>query len=609
VSRFTTLVEGFVCCGVVTSSSLVLAAGPALAAPQDSRPACTASHTPGVMHCLALVRTDVRPLLVASPLQPPAGYGPSSLRAAYGLPASGGSGQTVAVIDAYDDPDAAADLAVYRSEYGLPPCTAVSGCFSKVNEEGQASPLAAASGQTGWATEESLDIDMVSAICPDCHILLVEAKSPGISDLGVGLNSAVRLGAKFVSNSYGGSEYSSEISDDSAYFDHPGVAVIVSAGDNGYGTSYPAASRYVTSAGGTSLTPTQTSRGWTETVWSGTGAGCSAYEAKPAWQNDAGCGRRTDNDVAAVADPNTGVAVYDTYDQGGWIEVGGTSVSSPVIASVYALAGTPAAGTYPASYPYGHVSRLNDVTSGSDGDCARKYLCTAGPGYDAPTGWGTPDGTMAFTSGNVITVTNPGNQASVTGTPVRLRVRASDQAADQILGYAATGLPPGLSIDSSSGLISGKPAAVSSSVVTATATDGTGAAAAATFNWTVDAVGPIRSALPGRCADDYHDDAANGTKVDIRTCHGSAAQRWTVSPDGTLRIQSKCMNVTANGAKIQLWKCAGGGNEVWTAGADSALVNPRSGKCLEDPHSSTVNGTQLQIGVCVGGRSQMWQLP
>ena len=618
MSRCTALVSDLVRNGAVASSLLVLVLvlvpGRAVAVgPLDTRPACDASYTPKVMHCLVIVRTDVRPLLAASPQQTPAGYGPASLRAAYSLPASGGSGQTAAIVDAYDDPGAAADLAAYRAEYNLPACTAASGCFRQVDESGQASPLPEASGQTGWATEESLDIDMVSAICPDCRIILVEANSPDMTDLGVAVNAAVGLGAKFVSNSYGGSEYATEALDDTLYFNHPGVAVVVSAGDSGYGASYPAVSPYVTSVGGTSLTTAQNARGWTETTWTGTGSGCSAYELKPAWQDDTGCTRRTDNDVAALADPSTGVAVYDTYDQGGWIEVGGTSVSAPLVAGVYALAGAPATGTNPASYPYRHVTSLNDVTSGSNGACGTAYLCATAAGYDAPTGWGTPDGTAAFISGNVITVTNPGNQASSTGIAVSRTVRAYGSAAGQILSYTATGLPAGLTIDPSSGLISGTPTTVSSSNVTVTVTDGTRAAAAATFGWTVDAAGPIRSALSGRCVDDYRDDAANGSKVGTWTCDGGTAQRWTVSPAGTLRINAKCVDITgnstANGAKIQLWKCSGGGNQVWTAAAGSTLVNPRSGKCLDDPHSSTVNGTQLQIWACTGGRNQIWQVP
>jgi hypothetical protein len=388
------------------------ATGTAALTASDYHRACPVTSRPGQMSCMALVRRAAVAGAVAGPGAaapdgPPAGfgYGPASLQSAYKLPsATAGAGRTVAVVDAYDDPSAAADLATYRSDWGLPACG--TGCFTKVNENGQASPLPAAAGTSGWATEESLDLDMVSAICPNCHILLVEASSTSITDLGTAVNSAVRLGADYVSNSYGGSESSSDPTFDADYYRHPGVAVTASAGDDGYGVSYPASSQYVTSVGGTTLTTAGGARGWTETVWGsaaggeGTGSGCSADEAKPSWQKDTGCARRTDNDVAADANPNTGVAVYDTYGgESGWLEVGGTSASSPIIASVYALAGTPAAGTYPASYLYQHASSLFDVTSGADGTCAPAYLCTAEAGYDGPTGLGTPDGTAAFTSG------------------------------------------------------------------------------------------------------------------------------------------------------------------------------------------------------------------
>jgi hypothetical protein len=367
-----------------------------------------------------------------------------------------------------------------------------------VNENGQASPLPAAASTTGWDVEESLDIDMVSAVCPLCHIILVEANSESMADLGTAVNSAVNLGAKYVSNSYGGSESASDPSFDSSYFNHPGVAVTASAGDNGFGVSYPAASPDVVAVGGTSLSTAANTRGWTESVWGssaggeGTGSGCSADSAKPSWQKDAGCARRTNNDVAADANPNTGVAVYDSYSQGGWLEVGGTSASSPMIASVYALAGTPAAGTNPASYPYAHTSSLFDVTSGADGSCSPAYLCTGAAGYDGPTGLGTPNGTAAFTSstaGNTVTATSPGNQTSTVGSAVSLQVHATDSASGQTLTYSATGLPAGLSVNSSTGLISGTPSAAGTFSVTVTARDTTGASGSASFIWTVNATG------------------------------------------------------------------------------------------------------------------------
>ncbi|MGW7253012.1 S53 family peptidase [Streptomyces sp. NPDC054834] len=337
----------------------------------------------------------------------PSGYGPSDLQSAYGLTsaaASNGSGETIAIVDAYDDPNAEADLAKYRSYYGLSACTTANGCFKKVSQTGSTTSLPSAN--TGWAEEISLDLDMASASCPNCNILLVEATSATMANLGTAVNRAVTLGAKYVSNSYGGSESSSDTSYDSSYFNHPGVAITVSAGDSGYGAEYPAASKYVTAVGGTALSEaSSTTRGWTETVWKtssseGTGSGCSSYDTKPSWQTDTGCTKRTISDVAAVADPATGVSVYDSYGiTSGWYTFGGTSASAPIIAGVYALAGTPSSSSYPASFPYAAAgtSALNDVTSGNNGSCSTTYLCTAQSGYDGPTGWGTPEGISAFT--------------------------------------------------------------------------------------------------------------------------------------------------------------------------------------------------------------------
>ncbi|MFG3022115.1 peptidase S8 [Streptomyces sp. NPDC048254] len=335
----------------------------------------------------------------------PSGYSPTNLRAAYGLTsaaASNGSGETIAIVDAYNDPNAETDLATYRSYYGLSACTTANGCFKKVSQTGSTTSLP--SSDAGWSEEISLDLDMASAICPNCNILLVEATSATMANLGTAVNEAVTLGAKFVSNSYGGSESSSDTSYDSSYFNHTGVAITVSAGDSGYGAEYPAASKYVTSVGGTKLATSSTTRGWTETVWKtssteGTGSGCSAYDAKPTWQTDTTCTKRMISDVSAVADPATGVSVYDSYGvTAGWYTFGGTSVSAPIIAGVYALAGTPSSGSYPAKFPYNYAgtSYLNDVTSGNNGTCTTSYYCTATTGYDGPTGWGTPEGTTAF---------------------------------------------------------------------------------------------------------------------------------------------------------------------------------------------------------------------
>ncbi|MDT4989889.1 MAG: hypothetical protein QOI74_3983, partial [Micromonosporaceae bacterium] len=311
---------------------------------------CAAPGTPRVMRCLSLRRTDVKTALAVVPNATPAGLGPAQLTSAYKLPA-GGSGATVAIVDAMDNPNAEADLAVYRTQFGLPACTTANGCFTKVNENGAAAPLPAA--DAGWAGEIALDVDMVSAVCPNCKILLVEANAPTTTDLYTAVDYAAAH-AKYVSNSWGGPEYSGQTTDD-VHFNHPGVAITVSSGDNGTGSEYPSSSRFVTSVGGTSLRTATNARGWTESAWNGAGSGCSAFDAKAIWQTPATtCTRRASSDVSAVADPATGVAVYLTFGSGGWNVFGGTSASAPIVASIYALAGTPGASDFPASYPYSH---------------------------------------------------------------------------------------------------------------------------------------------------------------------------------------------------------------------------------------------------------------
>ncbi|MEU8907416.1 S53 family peptidase [Streptomyces mirabilis] len=390
-----------------TSTSSKVTWSPACSTPAKGRMACKALRVTGGTTAFQKANAHADAVTPkAADAATPSGYGPSNLQSAYGLTsaaASNGSGETIAIVDAYNDPNAEADLAKYRSYYGLSACTTANGCFKRVSQTGSTTSLP--SSDTGWSEEISLDVDMASAICPNCNILLVEATSATMANLGKAVNEAVTLGAKYVSNSYGGSESSSDTSYDTSYFNHPGVAITVSAGDSGYGAEYPAASKYVTSVGGTALSTSSNSRGWTESVWEtssteGTGSGCSSYDAKPTWQTDTGCSKRTIADVSAVADPATGVSVYDSYGvTAGWYTFGGTSASSPIIAGVYALGGTPSSGSYPASFPYASAgtSALNDVTSGSNGSCGSSYLCTAKSGYDGPTGWGTPEGVAAFT--------------------------------------------------------------------------------------------------------------------------------------------------------------------------------------------------------------------
>ncbi len=368
----------------------------------------------GRMHCASWVRTDISPKI-------PSGYGPTELQGAYNLSAassSKGAGQVVAIVDAYDDVNAESDLAFYRSAAGLPACTTTNGCFIKVNQTGVAGSYP--SGDGGWALEESLDLDMVSAICPNCDIVLVEANSNNNSDLYTAEDTAATTcGANVISNSWGGGEYSSETGDE-VHFNHPGIMITVASGDNQSQASYPPASQYVTSVGGTTLNISP----YSETVWPGSGSWCSQYIAQPPWQMalpasyTSVCSGRIYNDVAAVADPSTPVAVYDTAPGGcgGWCGVGGTSAATPIIGAVYALAGNEGSITY-GSYSYSHTSSLNDITNGNNGPVppptptptppgtpppngcppyTGTYICNAGPGYDGPAGNGSPNGIGAF---------------------------------------------------------------------------------------------------------------------------------------------------------------------------------------------------------------------
>jgi subtilase family serine protease len=363
---------------------------------------CPGPISAGSARCHAHVLVNRHGKPVSTP-STPSGYGPADLASAYNLPSQAGSswswnGKVVAVVDAYDAPTAEADMNVYRKQFGLPPCTTASGCFTKVGQTGTAS---LPRSNSGWAQETSLDLDMVSAVCANCKIVLVEASSASLVNLGTSVNTAVsKFHADVVSNSYGGSEYSGEVNDEQTYYNHPGTVITVSSGDSGYGVEFPAASQYVVSVGGTSLSKSNSSRGWSETVWNHGGApgsGCSAYVTKPSWQNDSGCAQRTVADVSAVADPYTGVAVYDSTayrGSSGWMVFGGTSAAAPIVGAIYALAGNSV--SYPASALYGSTAGLFDVTSGSNGSCGGSYLCTGGVGYDGPTGNGTPDGLGAF---------------------------------------------------------------------------------------------------------------------------------------------------------------------------------------------------------------------
>ena len=354
------------------------------------------------------------------------GYDPCYLQSAYNVAASaeaqGGSGQIVAIVDYSVDPTIASDLATYRAQFGLPACptgtvsASNTGCvFQQVAQSG-----APSSGSSGWDVEISLDVDTVSAICPKCQILLLEASSATNSSLGSAVNTAVSDGAIAVSNSYGGSESSGENSTATSYYQHPGVAIVASSGDAAGVVEFPAVAPDVVAVGGTSLLQYANqgtrSANATESVWNGTpaagdgaGAGCSLYESAASWQSSflsaAGgtsvCAKRVTADVSADADPDTGLWIYDSYSQGGWLIVGGTSLASPLVAAIYGLAGNAkGSSVYPTSLLYADSSAFYHVTSGKVGTCGN-YLCDATKsidGYNGPSGVGTPGGTGALSA-------------------------------------------------------------------------------------------------------------------------------------------------------------------------------------------------------------------
>jgi hypothetical protein len=415
------------------------------------------------------------------------------------------------------------------------------------------------------------------------------------------------------------------------------VAIVAAAGDSGYGPQFPASAQNVTAVGGTSLHKASNTRGWTETAWSGTGSGCSSLQAAPGWLQatvPAACQNRTEVDVSAVADPFTPVAVFDTVPQDGtvpnWIAPGGTSVSTPIVAGLYALAATAAAPakypvphTYPASYPFAHPGAFFDVVAGANGRCesSRTYLCQARAGYDGPTGLGTPDGIAGFApaSPTQVAVVNPGTQDVQRGAALTLALRGHN-AGSGSLAWSAHGLPAGLSINSATGVISGRTAATGTSTVTVTATDQS-SHSNGSVTFSVVSLGKLADPHPGhgavqlasggRCLHDNRNSAAIGTHGVIWNCNGSAAQRWAYLPAGNpggagqLRIHGRCLAVS--GGSVALQACASASSQWWALRAGGQLANPRSNKCLTAPAGG--NGSLITVGRCTGGARQSWILP
>ena len=348
----------------------------------------------GRFACKARVRTDAQNKI--KPFATPSGFGPADLAAAYKLDPAKTSTATIAIVDAFNYPNAESDLATYRSQFGLPPCTKANGCLKIVNQNGATSPLPGnAPANDDWTVEAALDLDLASAACPTCKIVLVEAQDDQGNGLFVSQNAAAAMaGVVVISDSWGGPSDGTDATLDSQFFAHTNVNIFVASGDNGVNTQpdYPSTSSRVVAVGGTSLKKSTTAaRGWTEGAWSGAGSSCSSVTAKPGFQSvvpSAACAKRAASDVSAVADPNTGLAVFNA-GSGGWIVVGGTSASSPFVAAVYARYGITA--TNDASFAYAHAGQFFDVTTGKNGTCGGA-LCNAGAGWDGPTGLGTPNG-------------------------------------------------------------------------------------------------------------------------------------------------------------------------------------------------------------------------
>ncbi len=385
-----------------------------LLSPNAVRTVCPAPARPGEMRCFALERSDLRAAMDDANATHQ-GYGAQDLQHAYKIPF--GNGTKVAIVDAYGYPHASSDLAIYRSYYKLISCTTGNGCLVIRNQTGGTQPPPA---NGGWDQEQALDLDMVSAACPRCHIVLVQANSDYTSDLYTAVREAAKLGAVVISTSFGGSEYTKcggpgEGSDSA--FSQPGHVYVASSGDQGGGLAdcggpqQPCSLPSVVCAGGTKLVHATNDRGWKETIWNeladdfcsgpcgATGSGCSIVVKKPSWQHDVGCKMRSEADVSAEASVLAPVAVY----VGGWTAFGGTSVSAPLIAGIFGRARNAAQINGPEHVWTNHGS-LYDQTVGSNvyqrvsGYCASsvKYICNAAKGFDGPSGWGTPNGLGAF---------------------------------------------------------------------------------------------------------------------------------------------------------------------------------------------------------------------
>lgn len=574
----------------------------------------------------------------------------AQLENAYGITgdlATGGSGETVAIVDAYRDPTIVSDLAAYRSANSLPACDSSTGagCLTVYDQNGAvinpadssltyppAPPDTSANDEMGWENETALDTEMVSAICPQCKIALFEANSPYLQDLGTAENSAAKI-AKFVSNSWSNADYVGESAYDNKYFNHPGVAVVFASGDYGYGASYPASSQYVTSVGGTYLDEASASGPWTQVVWgqqgpasagAATAAGCSSGEPEPSWEQDAGgsidssaCDNRIQNDVSAVASAAYGIGIYSSMTDalssagscGGSCAEIGTSVATPIITAMYALAGNPAPNTYPASYPYQHAQDLTHITSGTDivpggpvCESNRQFLCNAADslsgfnGYNGPAGLGTPNGNLLpfkEADSNFVSVPNPGDFDFQAGESVRLpSLGSKTEQSGTTLTYSASGLPSGLTLsgDIISGTLSGTPTGPAGDRVAVTVT-GTKSGYPTATSMITFRITTTKSLTTG-----FH-------PVPSYVVSGVSSSTDYLCLDDD-------RNGTANGNKVDIYTCNGGPSQNWEfvpgtqPGAPGTLrIN---GKCAAIEGNSTTRGALIDLYTCDNAAGEQW---
>jgi subtilase family serine protease len=386
--------------GLALLGALPMAQAATAAPITSTRRACPISTRPEYVQCFAKYLTDANGVPLNGLVS---GYGPDQFHTAYNVPTTVSGNHTIAIVDAFSNPNVVADLATYNAQFGLPPfptCVDLddTSCLLIVNQNAKKSPLPI--GDTGWGLEIALDVQTAHQMCQNCRIILVETVNNSFKSIARGVEAAAHLGADAISNSYG--DFGLDCHNQPAY-DHPNIAVTVSSGDSGFGVSCPSNMSTVVSVGGTNLQINANNTWKSETLWGGTGSACSGAVPAQPWQQATsnwaaiGCSDgRGATDVSADADPSTGAAVYDSYGFSGWIQVGGTSLSSPLIAGIYALAGNASDWAYPAQSVYDSPASLHDITVGLNGSCSQTLQCHAGTGYDLPTGIGTPNGLTGF---------------------------------------------------------------------------------------------------------------------------------------------------------------------------------------------------------------------